>query len=182
MLRRFLTWLRTQIAAIQAAHSESARNVLMRLLFAMVIFKFAGDIWDAGALTLWSPGSKSAAIATFIGTQYVGWLFIVLSFALVPFMLSELCLWVRRSHRTYARVAMLALGVAGSLYLLLVALAANTDLTVIKQIYTRTGVECIVMMLLIGALLNAQLRTEYGLDDVETASNRVPLEQSQHAG
>lgn len=178
MLRRFLTWLRARIAALQLAHNDSARNVLMRLLFALLAFKFIGDIWDAGSLTLWAPNSHSAAIASFVGVDYVGWAFVVLSLGLVPFMLAELCWWVRRRKRAYAKLAMLTLGLAGALYLLLVVLARNADLVVIKQTYARTGVECLVMMLLIGTLLNAQLRTDHGLDDFVDESNRVPLEPS----
>ena len=178
MLRRFLTWLRARIAALQLAHNDSARNVLMRLLFALLALKFIGDIWDAGSLTLWAPNSHPAAIASFIGVDYVGWAFVVLSPGLVPFMLAELCWWVRRRKRAYAKLAMLTLGLAGALYLLLVVLARNADLAVIKQIYARTGVECIAMMLLIGTLLNAQLRAEHGLDDFVSESNRVPLEPS----
>ena len=178
MLRRFLTWLRARIAALQLAHNDGARNVLMRLLFALLAFKFIGDIWDAGSLTLWAPNSRSAAIASFVGVDYVGWAFVVLSIGLVPFMLAELCWWVRRRKRAYAKLAMLTLGLAGALYLLLVVLARNADLVVIKQIYARTGVECLVMMLLIGTLLNAQLRAEHGLDDFVSESNRVPLEPS----
>ena len=178
MLRRFLTWLRARIAALQLAHNESARNVLMRLLFALLAFKFIGDIWDAGSLTLWAPNSYPAAIASFVGVDYVGWAFVVLSLGLVPFMLAELCWWVRRRKRAYAKLAMLTLGLAGALYLLLVVVARNTELTVIKQTYTRTGIECIVMMLMIGTLLNTQLRAEHGLDDFVSESNRVPLEPS----
>lgn len=178
MLRRFLTWLRARIEALQLAHNESARNVLMRLLFALLAFKFIGDIWDAGSLTLWAPNSYPAAIASFVGVDYVGWAFVVLSLGLVPFMLAELCWWVRRRKRAYAKLAMLTLGLAGALYLLLVVLARNADLVVIKQNYARTGVECLVMMLLIGTLLNAQLRTDHGLDDFVNESNRVPLESS----
>ena len=178
MLRRFLTWLRARIAALQLAHKESARNVLMRLLFALLIWKFMADTWDSGSLTLWSPESRSAAIATFFGRDFVGWLFIAASVALAPFMLSELCWWVRRRRRLYAKLAMAALGSSGLLYLLLVMVASNTELTVIKQTYTRTGIECLAMMLLIGTLLNAQLRAEHGLDDFVSESNRVPLEPS----
>lgn len=177
MLRRFLTWLRARIAALQLAHNESARNVLMRLLFALLAFKFIGDIWDAGSLTLWAPNSHPAAIASFVGIDYVGWAFLVLSLGLVPFMLAELCWWVRRRKRTYAKLAMLTLGLAGALYLTLVIAARNTELDVIRMIYARTGIECIVMMLLIGTLLNAQLRADHGLDDAVSESNRVPLEQ-----
>ena len=65
-----------------------------------------------------------------------------------------------------------------ALYLLLVVVTRNTELTVIKQTYARTGIECIAMMLLIGTLLNAQLRAEHGLDDFVSESNRVPLEPS----
>lgn len=177
MLRRFLTWLRARIAALQLAHNESARNVLMRLLFALLAFKFIGDIWDAGSLTLWAPNSHPAAIASFVGIDYVGWAFLVLSLGLVPFMLAELCWWVRRRKRTYAKLAMLTLGLAGALYLTLVIAARNTELDVIRMLYARTGIECIVMMLLIGTLLNAQLRADHGLDDAVSESNRVPLEQ-----
>ena len=177
MLRRFLTWLRARIAALQLAHNDSARNVLMRLLFALLIWKFMADTWDSGSLTLWSPESRSAAIATFFGRDFVGWLFIAASVALAPFMLSELCWWVRRRRRAYAKAAMLALGSAGALYLTLVIAARNTELDVIRMLYARTGIECIVMMLLIGTLLNAQLRADHGLDDAVSESNRVPLEQ-----
>ena len=177
MLRRFLTWLRARIAALQLAHNESARNVLMRLLFALLVFKFISDIWDAGSLTLWAPNSNSAAIASFVGVDYVGWAFLVLSLGLVPFMFAELCWWVRRRKRAYAKLAMLALGSAGALYLTLVIAARNTELDVIRMLYARTGIECLVMMLLIGTLLNAQLRADHGLDDAVSESNRVPLEQ-----
>ena len=178
MLRRFLTWLRARIAALQLAHNDSARNVLMRLLFAFLTWKFIGDTLDAGSLTLWSPNSRSAAIASMLGGDWVGWLFIALSLAMMPFMLSELCWWVGRHRRTHSKLAMLAFGISGALYLLLVMVARNTELTVIKQTYTRTGIECIVMMLLIGTLLNAQLRAEHGLDDFVSEANRVPLEPS----
>ena len=120
MLRRFLTWLRARIEALQLAHKESARNVLMRLLFALLAWKFMGDTWDSGSLTLWSPESRSAAIATFFGSGLVGWLFIAASVALAPFMLSELCWWGRRRRRLYAKLAMAALGGSGLLYLALV--------------------------------------------------------------
>ena len=176
MLRRFLTCLRARIAALQLAHNESARNVLMRLLFALLIWKFMGDTWDSGSLTLWSPESSSAALATFFGRGFVGWSFIAASVALAPFMLSELCWWVRRRRRLYAKLAMAALGGSGLLYLALVSIARYTELTVIEQTYTRTGIECLAMMLLIGTLLNAQLRAERGLDDFVNESNRVPLE------
>ena len=176
MLRRFLTWLRARIAALQLAHNDSARNVLMRLLFALLIFKFAGDLWDSGSLTLWSPESRSAAIATFFGRDFVGWLFIAASVALAPFMLSELCWWVRRRRRLYAKLAMAALGGSGLLYLALVSIARHTELAIIKQVYARNGIECLAMMLMIGTLLNAQLRAERGLDDFVDESNRAPLE------
>ena len=178
MLRRFLTWLRALIAALQLAHNDSARNVLMRLLFALLIWKFIGHTWDAGSRTLWSPNSRSAAVATMLGGDWVGWLFLATSLAMMPFMLSELCWWVGRHRRVHSKLAMLAFGIAGALYLLLVMVARNTELTVIKQTYTRTGIECIAMMLLIGTLLNAQLRAEHGLDDFVSESNRVPLEPS----
>ena len=73
---------------------------------------------------------------------------------------------------------MVGLGAAGALYLTLVIAARNTELDVIRMAYARTGVECIAMMLLIGTLLNAQLRAEHGLDDFVSESNRVPLEPS----
>ena len=177
-LRSVVDWLLSKILAIQEAHHEAARNIMLRLLFALLTWKFMADTWDSGSLTLWSPESRSAAIATFFGRDFVGWLFIAASAALAPFMLSELCWWVRRRRRLYAKLAMAALGGSGLLYLALVVVARNTELTVIKQIYARTGIECIVMMLLIGTLLNAQLRAEHGLDDFVSESNRVPLEPS----
>ncbi len=176
MLRRFLTWLRARIAALQLAHNESARNVLMRLLFALLTFKFAGDLWDSGSLTLWSVNSQSAAIGSLFYSPFSGWAFLIFSLAIIPFGMAELCWWGRRHHRAYAKAAMLALGSAGALYLTLVIAARNTELDVIRMIYARTGIECIVMMLLIGTLLNAQLRAEHGLDDFVNESNRVPLE------
>ena len=178
MLRRFLTWLRARIAALQLAHKESARNVLMRLLFALLTFKFAGDLWDSGSLTLWSVNSQSAAIGSLFYSTFSGWAFLIFSLAIIPFGMAELCWWVRRHHRAYAKAAMLALGSAGALYLTLVIAARNTELDVIRMAYTRTGIECIAMMLLIGTLLNAQLRAEHGLDDFVSESNRVPLEPS----
>lgn len=171
-------WVRAQIAAIQAAHHEAARNLVLRLSMAFLTWKFIGDTWDAGSLTLWSPTSRSAAIASMLGGDWVGWLFIATSMAMMPFMLSELCWWVGRHRRTHSKLAMLAFGIAGALYLLLVVVASNTELTVIKQTYARTGIECIAMMLMIGTLLNAQLRAEHGLDDFVSESNRVPLEPS----
>ena len=171
-----LAWVQEKIETIQAAHRESARNVLMRLLFALLTWKFMGDTWDSGSLTLWSPESRSAAIATFFGRDFVGWLFIAASVALAPFMLSELCWWVRRRRRLYAKLAMAALGGSGLLYLALVSIARHTELAIIKQVYARNGIECLAMMLLIGTLLNAQLRAERGLDDFVNESNRVPLE------
>ena len=176
-ITHLIGWVRAQIAAIQAAHHEAARNLVLRLSIAFLTWKFIGDTWDAGSLTLWSPNSRSAAIASMLGGDWVGWLFLALSLAMVPFMLSELCWWVGRHRRTHSKTAMLAFGIAGALYLLL-AVARNTELTVIKQAYARTGVECITMMLLIGTLLNAQLRAEHGLDDFVSESNRVPLEPS----
>ena len=178
MLRRFLTWLRARIAALQLAHNDSARNVLMRLLFALLTFKFAGDLWDSGSLTLWSVNSQSAAIGSLFYSTFSGWAFLIFSLAIIPFGMAELCWCVRRHHRAYAKAAMLALGSAGALYLTLVIAARNTELDVIRMIYARTGIECIVMMLLIGTLLNAQLRAEHGLDDFVSESNRVPLEPS----
>ena len=178
MLRRFLTWLRARIAALQLAHNESARNALMRLLFALLTFKFAGDLWDSGSLTLWSVNSQSAAIGSLFYSTFSGWAFLIFSLAIIPFGMAELCWWVRRHHRAYAKAAMLALGSAGALYLTLVIAARNTELDVIRMIYARTGIECLVMMLLIGTLLNAQLRTDHGLDDFVDESNRVPLEPS----
>lgn len=175
-ITHMIDWVRVQIAAIQAAHHEAARNVLMRLLFALLTWKFMGDMWDSGSLTLWSPESRSAAIATFFGRDLVGWLFIAASVALAPFMLSELCWWVRRRRRLYAKLAMAALGGSGLLYLALVSIARYTELAIIKQVYARNGIECLAMMLLIGTLLNAQLRAERGLDDFVDESNRVPLE------
>ena len=175
LITHLIDWVRAQIAAIQAAHHEAARNLVLRLSIAFLTWKFIGDTWDAGSLTLWSPHSRSAAIALMLGGDWVGWSFIALSLAMTPFMLSELCWWVGRHRRTHSKTAMLALGIAGALYLLLVMVAHNTELTIIKQTYARTGVECLVMMLLIGTLLNAQLRTEHGLDDFESESNRVPL-------
>ena len=176
-ITHMIDWVRAQIAAIQAAHHEAARNLVLRLSMAFLTWKFMGDTWDAGSLTLWSPSSRSAAVATMLGVDWVGWLFIAASLAMTPFMLSELCWWVRRHRRPYAKLAMAALGGSGLLYLaLVVVVARNTELTVIKQTYTRTGIECIVMMLLIGTLLNAQLRAERGLDDFVDESNRVPLE------
>ena len=176
MLRRFLTWLRARIEALQLAHKESARNVLMRLLFALLTFKFAGDLWDSGSLTLWSVNSQSAAIGSLFYSTFSGWAFLIFSLAIIPFGMAELCWWVRRHHRAYAKAAMLALGSAGALYLTLVIAARNTELDVIRMLYARTGIECLVMMLLIGTLLNAQLRTDHGLDDFVNESNRVPLE------
>lgn len=101
-----------------------------------------------------------------LGVNWVGWLFLATSLAMMPFMLSELCWWVGRHRRTYSKLAMLACGIAGALYLLLVVVSRNTELIVIKQTYARTGIECIAMMLMIDTLLNAQLRAEHGLDDV----------------
>lgn len=173
-----IDWVRAQIAAIQTAHNEAARNLVIRLSMAFLTWKFMGDTWDAGSLTLWAPHSRSAAIASVLGGDWVGWLFIATSLAMMPFMLSELCWWVGRHRRTHSKLAMLACGIAGALYLMLVVVARNTELTVIKQTYARTGVECIAMMLLIGTLLNAQLRAEHGLDDFVSESNRVPLEPS----
>ena len=173
-----IEWVRAQIAAIQTAHHEAARNLVLRLSIAFLTWKFIGDTWDAGSLTLWAPHSQSAALASMLGGDWVGWSFIALSLAIMPFMLSELCWWVGRHRRTHSKTAMLAFGIAGALYLLLVVVARNTELTVIKQTYARTGVECIAMMLLIGTLLNAQLRAEHGLDDFVSESNRVPLEPS----
>ena len=173
---RLIEWVRVQIAAIQSAHHEAARNLVLRVSMAFLTWKFMGDTWDAGSLTLWSPTSRPAAIAAMLGGDWVGWLFIAMSIAMMPFMLSELCWWVGRHRRVHSKLAMLALGISGALYLLLVVVARNTDLTVIKQTYARTGIECIAMMLLIGTLLNAQLRAERGLDDFVNESNRVTLE------
>ena len=173
-----IEWVRAQIVAIQTAHHEAARNLVLRLSIAFLTWKFIGDTWDAGSLTLWSPHSRSAALASMLGGDWVGWSFIALSLAMMPFMLSELCWWAGRHRRTHSKTAMLAFGIAGALYLLLVVVARNTELTVIKQAYARTGIECIAMMLLIGTLLNAQLRAEHGLDDFVSESNRVPLELS----
>lgn len=178
VITRLIEWVRAQIAAIQAAHHEAARNLVLRLSMAFLTWKFIGDTWDAGSLTLWSPNSRSAAVATMLGGDWVGWLFIAMSLAMMPFMLSELCWWVGRHRRAHSKLAMLAFGISGALYLLLVMVSRNTELTLIKQTYTRTGIECIAMMLLIGTLLNAQLRAEYGLDDFVSESNRVPLEPS----
>ena len=175
-ISRLIEWVRVQIAAFQTAHHEAAHNLVLRLSMALLTWKFMGDTWDAGSLTLWSPHSRSAAVATMLGGDWVGWLFLALSLAMMPFMLSELCWWVGRHRRTHSKLAMLALGISGALYLLLVVVTRNTDPTVIKQTYARTGVECLVMMLLIGTLLNAQLRTDHGLDDFVNESNRVPLE------
>ena len=177
IITHLIGWVRAQIAAIQAAHHEAARNLVLRLSLAFLTWKFMGDTWNTGSLTLWSPNSRPAVIASMLGGEWVGWLFIATSMAMMPFMLSELCWWVGRHRRTHSKLAMLALGIAGALYLLLVV-ASNTELTVIKQIYARTGIECIAMMLLIGTLLNAQLRAEHGLDDFVSESNRVPLEPS----
>ena len=177
-LRSAVDWLLSKILAIQEAHHEAARNLVLRLSIAFLTWKFIGDTWDAGSLTLWSPNSRSAAVAAMLGGDWVGWSFIALSLAMMPFMLSELCWWVGRHRRAHSKLAMLAFGISGALYLLLVMVSRNTELTVIKQTYTRTGIECIVMMLLIGTLLNAQLRAEHGLDDFVSESNRVPLEPS----
>ena len=178
MLRRFLTWLRARIEALQLAHKESARNVLMRLLFALLTFKFAGDLWDSGSLTLWSDNSQSAAISSLFHRGFAGLAFLLFSLSAIPFGVAELCWWVRRHRRTYAKTAMVGLGAAGALYLTLAIAARNTELDVIRMTYARSGIECIVMMLLIGTLLNAQLRAEHGLDDFVSESNRVPLEPS----
>ena len=176
-ISRLIEWVRVQIAAFQTAHHEAAHNLVLRLSMAFLTWKFMGDTWDAGSLALWSPTSRRAAIASMLGGDWVGWLFLATSIAMMPFMLSELCWWVGRHRRTHSKLAMLALGISGALYLLLVVVARNTDLTIIiKQTYARTGVECIAMMLLIGTLLNAQLRTDHGLDDFVNESNRVPLE------
>ena len=70
---------------------------------------------------------------------------------------------------------MATFGISGAIYILLAMNARNTDLLVIRAVYARTGAECIVMMLLIGTMLNAQLRRAHGLDDFESESNRVPL-------
>lgn len=177
-ITNLIDWVRAQIAAIQAAHHEAARNLVLRLSMAFLTWKFMGDTWDAGSLTLWSPHSRSAALASMLGGDWVGWLFLALSLAMMPFMLSELRWWVRRHRRVHSKLAMLALGISGALYLLLVVVARNTELIVIKQTYARTGIECIAMMLMIGTLLNAQLRAEHGLDDFVSESNRVPLEPS----
>ena len=173
-----LAWVQEKIKTIQAAHRESARNALMRLLFALLTFKFAGDLWDSGSLTLWSVNSQSAAIGSLFYSPFSGWAFLIFSLAIIPFGMAELCWWVRRRRRLYAKLAMAALGGSGLLYLALVSIARYTELTVIKQTYTRTGIECLAMMLLIGTLLNAQLRAEHGLDDFVSESNRVPLEPS----
>ena len=176
-LASMVAWVLEKIKTIQAAHRESARNALMRLLFALLTFKFAGDLWDSGSLTLWSVNSQSAAIGSLFYSTFSGWAFLIFSLAIIPFGMAELCWWVRRHHRAYAKAAMLALGSAGALYLTLVIAARNTELDVIRMLYARTGIECIVMMLLIGTLLNAQLRADHGLDDAVSESNRVPLEQ-----
>ena len=173
-----IEWVRVQIAAIQTAHHESARNALMRLLFALLMFKFSGDLWDAGSLTLWSNNSQSAAIGSLFFRGATGWAFLLFSLSVIPFGMAELCWCVRRHRRTYAKTAMVGLGAAGALYLTLVIAARNTELDVIRMAYARTGIECIAMMLLIGTLLNAQLRAEHGLDDFVSESNRVPLEPS----
>ena len=177
LILHLIDWVRAQIVAIQAAHHEAARNLVLRLSLAFLTWKFMGDTWDAGSLTLWSPTSRPAAIASMLGGDWVGWSFIALSLAMAPFMLSELCWWVGRHRRVHSKLAMLAFGISGALYLLLVV-ASNTELTVIKQTYARTGIECIAMMLMIGTLLNAQLRAEHGLDDFVSESNRVPIEPS----
>ena len=173
-----LAWVLEKIETIQAAHHESARNALLRLLFALLMFKFSGELWDAGSLTLWSNNSQSAAIGSLFFRGAAGWAFLLFSLSVIPFGMAELCWWVRRHRRTYAKTAMVGLGAAGALYLTLVIAARNTELDVIRMAYARTGVECIAMMLLIGTLLNAQLRAEHGLDDFVSESNRVPLEPS----
>lgn len=48
-LASMVAWVLEKIKTIQAAHRESARNALMRLLFALLTFKFAGDLWDSGS-------------------------------------------------------------------------------------------------------------------------------------
>lgn len=171
-----LRWLRDKVAAIQAAQRESARNVLNRVLYAVLAFMLAGDLWDAGSLTLWSLKSQSAAIASLVGREPVGVAFLVLSVAVLPFALAELCLWVRRRRRFHAMLAMAGLGLGGALFLMLFVAARNADLDVIRLVYARSGLVCVVMMLLIGTGLNADLRTAHALDNFEDESNRVPLE------
>ena len=177
-ITHMINWVRVQIAAIQAAHHEAARNLVLRLSMAFLTWKFIGDTWDAGSLTLWAPHSQSADIASVLGGDCVGWLFIATSLAMTPFMLSELCWWVGRHRRTHSKLAMLACGIAGALFLLLVVVAHNAELAVIEYTYARNGIECIAAMLLIGTLLNAQLRAEHHLDDFVSDTNRVPLEPS----
>ena len=75
-ISRLIDWVRAQIAAIQAAHHEAARNLVLRLSMAFLTWKFMGDTWDAGSLTLWAPHSQPAAISSMLGGDWVGWLFI----------------------------------------------------------------------------------------------------------
>ena len=168
-------WLRAKVEALRAAHNESATNIFLRVTFAFLTWKFMGDLWDAGSLTLWAERSNSRAIAALLGGDVFGWTFLALMLGLTPFAVSGVCWWANKHRGLYARIAMATFGISGALYILLAMNARNTDLAVIRMTYARTGAECIVMMLLIGTMLNAQLRRAHGLDDFESESNRVPL-------
>ena len=171
-------WLRAKLEALRVAHNESATNIFLRITFAFLTWKFTADLWDAGSLTLWDERSSPRTIAALLDWRFVGWGFLVLMLGLVPFAVSGVCWWANKHRDLYARIAMATFGLSGALYILLAMNARNTDLLVIRLIYARTGAECVVMMLLIGTMLNAQLRRQHGLDDFEAESNRVPLEPS----
>ena len=168
-------WLRAKVEALRVAHSETAANIFLRITFSFLTWKFMGDLWDAGSLTLWAERSSSRSIAALLDWNVLGWAFLALALGLAPFAVSGVC-WGANKHRDlYARLAMATFGLSGALYILLAMNSRNTDLAVIRMTYARTGAECVVMMLLIGTMLNAQLRRAHGLDDFESESNRVPL-------
>lgn len=168
-------WLRAKVEALRAAHNESATNIFLRITFAFLTWKFMGDLWDAGSLSLWAERSSSRSIAALLDWKVVGWIFLALALGLAPFAVSGVCWWANKHRGLYARLAMATFGLSGALYILLAMNSRNTDLAVIRMTYARTGAECVVMMLLIGTMLNAQLRRAHGLDDFESESNRVPL-------
>ena len=176
-IKSFVRWFHHLIAALQKAREAADRNALMRLLIALMIWKFAGDFADVGSLALWAPDSQAAAAASLLGREFFGVTMIFLALMLLPFMVSEMCWWLRERRRSLALLAMAASGIAGALLLLLVVMSRNTDLLVVRITLAHLGIEGLLLMLLLGAVLNRQVLEEHGLSDFHSESNRVPLDK-----
>lgn len=150
-----------------------------RLLMALCLALVGGNMWDTATFVLWQHESTMRSLASLTHyPDHLAWTYLGGLLLMIPFAAAQLvpaCRW----EREFAKAAMLGLFVAGFLWMALAFAGRHTDLSVVRMSCVRSSIEALVLMLLTGSLLNAQLRRRNpmtdGQIDLYRDTNRVPL-------